>query len=200
MNLVPKRYIKALLPVQSLSLGRDNTKKHHSKETKASGKISDEPSTDRSACFCVHRLWFILKIYLKSWFFSDSELLFSHFLFYFYFFYSVSNKRTTWSRRSTVTLIKWFSTVQQFFEKIVKCLGPLEQSDTCRLLFDNPLSASLWRESSQKAWLCSVGTTVWFIHALLPPLCHFATLCYSHTCSFWELWREGRAIKIIRLQ
>lgn len=28
-----------------------------------------------------------------------------------------------------VSLIKWFSTVQQFFEKIVKCLGPLDQSD-----------------------------------------------------------------------
>lgn len=30
-----------------------------------------------------------------------------------------------------VSLIKWFSTVQQFFEKIVKCLGPLDQSDKC---------------------------------------------------------------------
>ena len=34
-------------------------------------------------------------------------------------------------RRRSVSLIKWFSTVQQFFEKIVKCLGPLDQSDKC---------------------------------------------------------------------
>lgn len=39
-----------------------------------------------------------------------------------------------------VSLIKWFSTVQQFTEKIVKCLGPLDQSDKCCRLGDDDLS------------------------------------------------------------
>jgi len=29
-----------------------------------------------------------------------------------------------------VSLVQWFLTVQQFYLKIVKCLGPLDQGDT----------------------------------------------------------------------
>lgn len=42
-----------------------------------------------------------------------------------------------------VSLIKWFSTVQQFFEKIVKCLGPLDQSDKYSQLGDRTASEQM---------------------------------------------------------
>lgn len=46
-------------------------------------------------------------------------------------------KRRSWTASDVdavgsllVSLVQWFLTVQQFYLKIVKCLGPLDQGDT----------------------------------------------------------------------
>lgn len=68
-----------------------------------------------------------------------------------------------------VSLIKWFSTVQQFFEKIVKCLGPLDQSDKCCQLGENTAFEWIFKKSQHllRQLLMIFRTNVWFSFASL---------------------------------
>lgn len=99
--------------------------------------------------------------------------------------------RTDFSlKKREVPLIKWFSTVQQFFEKIVKCLGPLDQSDKCcqvgKML---PLNGSLKKENvsqgltSEQLWfplpLCFINVSL--SSSLIVKLCTFlGQFCFLH--------------------
>ena len=58
-------------------------------------------------------------------------------------------------RKYIVSLIKWFSTVQQFLEKIVKCLGPLDQSGKCCWLWKMlHLNGSLIQRTISESLTC----------------------------------------------
>lgn len=93
------------------------------------------------------------------------------------------------TRESVVSLMKWFSTVQQFFEKIVKCLGPLDQSDKCCQLGDNGLSTEGRRDDGMFVFLFRL---IFFPQQmndflrllcsyLLPFLCLFVSNCSEDT-------------------
>lgn len=77
-------------------------------------------------------------------------------------------------RESVVSLMKWFSTVQQFFEKIVKCLGPLDQSDKCCQLGDNGLSTEGRTEGRTDAGMFLFLFRLFFFPQQMNAFCGFS--------------------------
>lgn len=87
-------------------------------------------------------------------------------------------QRTTFTptKECLVSLIKWFSTVQQFLEKIVKCLGPLDQPDTCCCCW-NGISKKRQKHPRRPDVWGFLNNTVWF--ASLLPSCLLVRLLLS---------------------
>lgn len=75
--------------------------------------------------------------------------------------------------------MKWFSTVQQFFEKIVKCLGPLDQSDKCCQLGDNGLA------TDGRTTGCLFFFLLFFIPQQMNDFCGFSAPTCCLYCASW---------------
>lgn len=96
----------------------------------------------------------------------------------------ISGSQDVCPEEECVSLIKWFSTVQQFFEKIVKCLGPLDQLNKCCRLGENPaFSWKKWLLKIFKKWKLSFNSIVFLSpFSIISPLVflsHCAPLCYA---------------------